>query len=309
MRIKTHRKGYLALLSIMLLGVPVGIKVQKDIEDSSAISIPKKQVIASDHLKVVNMFLTNDWAKYFLSEEDSDLLLCLASYKGGDAESRAYNIRVVLNRLRDENHPVTIADIVENEMPCGIWFTDKWKEDIISNEALGLVKAGWDKTNGSLDFIMEVPASQQSPVSDGVKATKSEAKVKAVKQKTTKWKLTNKEKKLLARIAMTEAQGEGVKGKALVINVVLNRVKSSEFPDNIHDVIYQKNQFEPTTQSKWYDLNPDAECYKALRWVLEEDWDQSKGALYFEATSNGSDTWHTRNLTYLFTYKGHNFYK
>lgn len=47
---------------------------------------------------------------------------------------------------------------------------------------------------------------------------------------------------LLCKIAMAEAESEGVKGKALVMLVVLNRVWSNEFPDTIEEVIFQKNQ-------------------------------------------------------------------
>lgn len=45
---------------------------------------------------------------------------------------------------------------------------------------------------------------------------------------------------LLCKIAMAEAESEGVKGKALVMLVVLNRVWSDEFPDTIEEVIFQK---------------------------------------------------------------------
>lgn len=53
------------------------------------------------------------------------------------------------------------------------------------------------------------------------------------------------DERMLAKIAMAEAEGESVEGKALVILVVLNRVWSDEFPDSIEEVIFQKNQFPP----------------------------------------------------------------
>lgn len=48
---------------------------------------------------------------------------------------------------------------------------------------------------------------------------------------------------LLALVTMAEAEGEPEEGKRLVIDTILNRVDSEHFPDTIHDVIYQKNQF------------------------------------------------------------------
>ena len=53
------------------------------------------------------------------------------------------------------------------------------------------------------------------------------------------------ESEMLLRIAMAEAEGESVEGKALVMLVVLNRVWSDKFPDTIEEVIFQPRQFSP----------------------------------------------------------------
>lgn len=112
---------------------------------------------------------------------------------------------------------------------------------------------------------------------------------------------------LLAKIAMAEAEGEDVEGKALVILVVLNRVWTDEFPDTIHDVIYQKSQFSPIANGRFDRVEPDKECYEALEMVML-GWDESNGALYFESEKS-ADNWHSRHLDYLFTHGGHRFYK
>lgn len=112
---------------------------------------------------------------------------------------------------------------------------------------------------------------------------------------------------LLAKIAMAEAEGEDVEGKALVILVVLNRVWTDEFPDTIHDVIYQKSQFSPIANGRFDRVEPDEECYEALEMVML-GWDESHGVLYFESEKS-ADNWHSRHLDYLFTHGGHRFYK
>ena len=48
---------------------------------------------------------------------------------------------------------------------------------------------------------------------------------------------------ILMRIAQAEAESEGVEGKARVIKVVINRIKSSKFPNTAKEVIFQKRQF------------------------------------------------------------------
>lgn len=113
---------------------------------------------------------------------------------------------------------------------------------------------------------------------------------------------------LLAKIAMAEAEGEDTEGKALVIMVVLNRVWSEGFPDSIEEVIMQDKQFSVTQEGgRWWKVEPDEDCYKALDMVMFDQWDESYGALYFE--SEGKSTWHQDNLEYLFKHGNHYFYK
>lgn len=112
---------------------------------------------------------------------------------------------------------------------------------------------------------------------------------------------------LLVKIAMAEAEGEDVDGKALVILTVLNRVSSNEFPDTIYDVIYQPSQFSPVGSGRFDAVEPSDECYQALNMVIN-GWDESQGALYFESCSE-ADNWHSRNLEHLFTHGRHRFYK
>ena len=100
---------------------------------------------------------------------------------------------------------------------------------------------------------------------------------------------------MLCKIAMAEAEGEDVEGKALVMLVVLNRTKAEGFPDTVSDVIYEKGQFTPVANGRFQKVEPD-----------KEKWDGSLGATYFESES--SSTWHRDNLNYLYSHGGHDFY-
>jgi len=113
---------------------------------------------------------------------------------------------------------------------------------------------------------------------------------------------------LLAKIAMAEAEGESVKGKALVILVVLNRVRSDDFPDTISEVIYQDNQFTPVTNGRFAAVEPNAACWTAVESVLAAQYDYSEGALYFESCKT-ADNWHSQNLKFLYQVGNHKFYK
>ena len=115
------------------------------------------------------------------------------------------------------------------------------------------------------------------------------------------------ETEMLLRIAMAEAEGEGVEGKAHVMGVVLNRVWSKEFPNTIKEVIFQEGQFTPVKDGgRYWTVTPDRECYEAHEMVMR-GWDETRGALYF-CTSGGS-SWVEKNAEYLYTIGNHNFYK
>lgn len=117
----------------------------------------------------------------------------------------------------------------------------------------------------------------------------------------------SEDSEMLMKIAMAEAEGESVEGKALVMLVVLNRVLDRQFPDTIEEVIFQKNQFTPAVPGgRYWTTTPNEDCYAALA-LIQSGWDESRGALFFE--SSGKDGWHSQNLEFLFRYGGHKFYR
>lgn len=113
---------------------------------------------------------------------------------------------------------------------------------------------------------------------------------------------------LLAKIAMAEAEGCNTRTKTLIILCVLNRVSSDEFPDTIHDVIFQTNQFSPIDNGRWDRVEPNEDCWEAIKVVMEAKYDYSGGATYFESCDD-EDNWHSRNLEFLYESDGIRFYK
>lgn len=117
--------------------------------------------------------------------------------------------------------------------------------------------------------------------------------------------LSGEDAYLLAKLAMAEAEGEDTEGKALVMLVVRNRARSDEFPDTVKEVIYQEGQFSPISDGRFDMVEPDADCWDALK-LVERGWDKSMGATYFESESDS--TWHKDNLKFLFRHGAHSFY-
>ena len=84
---------------------------------------------------------------------------------------------------------------------------------------------------------------------------------------------------LLARLVHGEARGEPYIGKVAVAAVVLNRVKSSSFPNTVAGVIYQKGAFDAVSDGQ-INMSPDSTSKKAAQDALN-GWDPSYGAIYY----------------------------
>lgn len=119
---------------------------------------------------------------------------------------------------------------------------------------------------------------------------------------------------VLLRIVEAEAAGEGLEGKKLVANVILNRVNHPSFPNTVEEVVFQKSggsaQFSPTIDGRFESVVISDETREAVDMVLAGA-DNSQGALFFSARSKADPdnmSWFDKNLKWLFAYGGHEFY-
>jgi peptidoglycan hydrolase CwlO-like protein len=67
---------------------------------------------------------------------------------------------------------------------------------------------------------------------------------------TTPVQVSAEEEELFAAIIYCEAGGESYEGQFAVASVVVNRINSPLFPNNMTDVIYQKGQFTPAASGR-----------------------------------------------------------
>ena len=89
---------------------------------------------------------------------------------------------------------------------------------------------------------------------------------------------------MLGYIVQQEAGGYGLQHKQAIVQVVLNRVRSEDFPDTIYGVLTQANQF--SSLSNWYSRRnpPDAVTLEAVESVLGGEYiDVTNGATFFYA--------------------------
>lgn len=113
----------------------------------------------------------------------------------------------------------------------------------------------------------------------------------------------------LARIIEAESAGEPHKGKVAVGEVILNRVKSNEFPNTIWGVIFDNTyaiQFEPVANGTIYNTPSEASIAAAKEALSGSNY--VNGALYFLNPRTASSSWIAKNRQFCMTIANHDFY-
>ena len=94
---------------------------------------------------------------------------------------------------------------------------------------------------------------------------------------------------LLSRVIYGESRGEPYTGQVAVGAVVMNRVRSSSFPNTISGVVYQSGAFDAVRDGQ-INLTPDSTARKAAQDALN-GWDPSYGAIYYFNPSTATNKW------------------
>ena len=100
---------------------------------------------------------------------------------------------------------------------------------------------------------------------------------------------TNSDIQLLARLIYAEARGESYTGQVGVGAVVLNRVKSSSFPNTIAGVIYQPYAFTCVSDGQ-INYTPDKTAVRAAKDAMN-GWDPTYGCLYYYNPKIATSSW------------------
>ena len=118
----------------------------------------------------------------------------------------------------------------------------------------------------------------------------------------------------LLRIVEAEAGSEDIKGRVLVANVIMNRVKSEDFPNTVTEVVWDNSdgvpQFSPTYDGRINEVAVSDETREAVKQALKGT-DYSEGALFFiqkSAAEEHNVKWFEKDLKRLFKYGVHEFY-
>ena len=96
---------------------------------------------------------------------------------------------------------------------------------------------------------------------------------------------------LMARAINGEARGEPYEGQVAVGAVILNRVKSSQFPNTIAGVIYQSGAFTAVSDGQINaPIDEGSTVYKAAQDAMN-GWDPTGGCIYYFNPSTATNKW------------------
>jgi N-acetylmuramoyl-L-alanine amidase len=94
---------------------------------------------------------------------------------------------------------------------------------------------------------------------------------------------------LLARTIYGEGRGEPYTGQVAIGAVVMNRVRSPQFPNTISGVVYQRHAFTAVSDGQ-INLTPDDKAMKAAKDAIN-GWDPTGGALYYYNPAVATSAW------------------
>ena len=96
---------------------------------------------------------------------------------------------------------------------------------------------------------------------------------------------------LMARAINGEARGEPYEGQVAVGAVILNRVKSSKFPNTIAGVIYQSGAFTAVSDGQINaPIDEGSTVYKAAQ-DAKNGWDPTGGCIYYFNPATATNKW------------------
>lgn len=94
---------------------------------------------------------------------------------------------------------------------------------------------------------------------------------------------------LLAKTIYAEGRGEPYVGQVAIGAVILNRVKSPQFPNTVAGVVYQRGAFTAVDDGQ-INLEPNQTAINAAQDALN-GWDPSYGCLYYYNPAVATSSW------------------
>lgn len=154
---------------------------------------------------------------------------------------------------------------------------------------------------------------QEEKEAEARRIAEEEAKRKAEEERRAARRIScsQSDYQVLLKIVQAEAGICDAKGRILVANVIMNRVRDKQFPNTVTEVVYQSGQFSPVSDGRINQVEVTDLTVECVNRALAGE-DYSQGALYFMNRGRSQTRaigFFDSKLTYLFTHDGHEFFK
>ncbi|QJC52228.1 spore cortex-lytic enzyme [Paenibacillus albicereus] len=174
------------------------------------------------------------------------------------------------------------------------WF--QWKFGMKSDGVVGpktKLKL-WEATKSWKPTAADVPGGQSAPARSGGSGSggsggSSSSSAGSAMDKSNKLGLTANDIKIMANAVYGEARGEPYEGQVAVAAVILNRLRSPEFPNSISGVIFQNRAFTAVADGQIW-LTPNERAKQAVQDAIG-GWDPSDGCLYYFNPVTATSKW------------------
>ena len=170
----------------------------------------------------------------------------------------------------------------------------------------------WGYYNGAIDGIygsktvaaVRLFQSKNGLTVDGIAGPRTLAAMGITSSSSGSGSSNNSDVNLLAHLIYAEARGEPYTGQVAVGAVVLNRVKSSSFPNSIAGVIYQPGAFDVVSDGQ-INYAPNSTAINAARDAMN-GWDPTYGCIYYFNPNTATSKW-IWSRPYVITIGSHRF--
>ena len=156
-------------------------------------------------------------------------------------------------------------------------------DGIYGKGTVAAVKAFQKKNGLTADGVAGIETYKALGMNDSVKVLENDNKSSGNSN------YTSSDLYLLAKCIYAESRGESYTGQVAVGAVILNRVASSQFPNTISCVIYQRHAFTAVSDGQ-INLEPDKTAMNAASDAMN-GWDPTYGCLYYYNPAVATSSW------------------
>lgn len=207
---------------------------------------------------------------------------------------------------------LALVNIPSSEVAEAAVLKEGSKGDLVKTMQQRLIK--WGYLTGTADGVFGPKTKaavilfqkRNGLVADGIVGTKTAQAmgISITSSKSSSSSASNADITLLAHVVYGEARGEPYTGQVAVAAVVLNRVKSSSFPNTIAGVVYQAGAFDCVSDGQ-INLTPNQSAMNAARDALN-GWDPTYGCLFYYNPKTATSKW-MLSRTVKLSIGNHNF--